>query len=219
MSADITPIILMTGLTIVAVMIAINTHGRLRTVLSWSLATVLFTLTVVVIINHAPGLFRRAPQKARLSNEPIEKGIVDRTPARSSPIGRLTGTDLATAAALKKLSAEGTVCANALFTKELKDESVELETLVGRASEMRRRVEYIKNEATRIPANDPAFRKPVALIRDGVQLLGEAAQFYLQYYYAEDSAQETTRENLMRERARAASEMFQKAGNMLGSMK
>ena len=190
MSADITPIILMTGLTIVAVMIAINTHGRLRSILSYSLATVLFGLTVVVCFNHAPGVFRKGYESGWLPFEPVEKGINNQHPPRPAETGKLSPEGLQSAVSLKKLSAEGIACANVLLNKELKDESVELETLVGRASEMRRRVESIRNAFAGISMTDTAFRIPNSSIKEGIQLLSEAAQLYLQYYYAEDSTQQ-----------------------------
>ncbi len=219
MSADITPIILMTGLTIVAVMIAINTHGRLRSILSYSLATVLFGLTVVVYFNHAPGIVHKGYESGWLPFEPVEKGISNRHPTRPAETGKLSPEDLQAAVSLQKLSAEGIACANVLLNKELKDESVELETLVGRASEMRKRVESLRNAFAGISVTDTAFRKPDSLIKEGIQLLSEAAQLYLQYYYAEDSTQEVTRENLLRQKAKEANERFKKAGNMLNSMK
>ncbi len=215
-----TPIILMTGLTIVAFMIAINTHGRLRTGISYALATALLGLTTVIYFNHAGALFDKGFRHDRMPSELVEKGIDDRQPARRSDADVLSPADRGRIIAeLRKLSAEGTACANSLLNKELKDESVELETLVGRASETRRRVEFIKTQFEKTSAPEPFFRKPVASIKAGIQLLSEAAQLYLQYYYAEDSTQETMREKLLRQKAKEANEEFQRAANELSNIK
>lgn len=218
MNADITPIILMTGLTIVAFMIAINTHGNLRIILSYTLATILFGLTVVVFFSHAGGITGRSYSGNQLQSEPVEKGTEDLHSPRQADSTNLSPETSQVAAELKRISAEGTACANSLLNKELKDESVELETLVGRASETRKRVEFIKGEFEKVPVmpvTDIAFRKPFSSIKDGVQLLSEAAQLYLQYYYSEDSSQEVTRENSLRQKARGAYAQFQKAANLL----
>ena len=214
MGADITPIILMAGLTIVAVMIAINTHGLLRMSISYTLAAALLGLTAVVFFNHAGLISGKGSRHSELTSEPVEKGIDDRPHPAESPSPQRARL----AAELRRLAAEGIACTN-LLSRELKDESVELETLVGRASETRRRVEFIKGEFNRIPATDAAFRKPLASIKTGIQLLSEAAQLYLQYYYAEDSKQEETCEKLLRQKAKGANEQFLKASNALATYK
>jgi hypothetical protein len=218
MSADLTPIILMAGLTIVAFMIAINTHGLLRMCVSYTLAAVLLGLTAVVFFNHAGVIPGKWSRRIELSAEPVERGIDDRpSPAHAAEIPLPQKVRLA--AELRRVAAEGTACANSLLSRELKDESVELETLVGRASETRRRVEFIKSEFDRVQASDAAFRKPLEAIKTGIQQLAEAAQLYLQYYYAEDSNQEETCEKLLRQKAKGANEQFQKASNMLSAYK
>ncbi|MGA3050621.1 MAG: hypothetical protein ABSE00_01695 [Chitinispirillaceae bacterium] len=219
MSADITPIIFMSGLTIVAIMIAINTHGRLRSILSYTLATLLFGLTAVVFINRTGVIISVSYRHSQLPSEPMEKGINNQNPLHPAESDTLSPESAQMAAELRSLSAEGIACASSLLNKDLKDESVELETLVGRASETRKRVESIRNQFEIISASDITFKKPVVSIKDGIQLLSEAAQLYLQYYYSEDSSQEVTRENLLRQKARKANEQFQKAADLLNSMK
>jgi cell division protein FtsB len=209
----------MTGLTIVAFMIAINTHGRLRSILSYSLAMLLFSLTAVVFINHTGVIISVSYRHSQLPSEPVEKGINNQRLLRPTESDTLSPESAQLAIELRSLSAKGIACANSLLNKDLKDESVELETLVGRASETRKRVESIKNEFEKISATDATFKKSVALIQDGIQLLSEAAQLYLQYYYSEDSSQEVTRENLLRQKARKANEQFQEAADLLNFMK
>jgi uncharacterized coiled-coil DUF342 family protein len=100
---------------------------------------------------------------------------------------------------------------------DLQDRNAELETLLGRAGETKRKIEEVSGEFEKLSTADNFFTEPLTMIKDGLQLLTEAAQYYQQYYYAEDSDQETLRERVMRQKASNASEKFQKASVLIAS--
>ena len=104
------------------------------------------------------------------------------------------------------------------MNKELQDESVELETLVGRASDARNQTEQIKNDFEKLGLSDSSFKEPALMVKDGIQSLREASQYYLQYYYSECPDQESTREQMLRQKAQNALEKFNKAGSLIASI-
>ena len=126
MSADNVVSIVMGGLTIIGFMIAINTHGRIRTVFSYVLATVLLLCTTVVFIHSFE----------------IHQAIKKEEAKRSFSEGKMTGRDRKDlvqtskkrraisereryAGELKNIVAHGTECANSLLNKDLKEELID----------------------------------------------------------------------------------------------
>ena len=200
--------VIMAGLTIIGFMIAVGSYGRIRMFLSYLLASLLLVFTIVVFI-HGTG------QRGGTNKETVKKLVGEEPPsrldARKADLERIKW-----AGELKIIAAQGSACANSLLNKDLRDESVELQTLVGRASGTKKRVEAIKQEVESASPGDSFLTKPYASLKEGIQLLSEASQFYFQYYYSEDSAQELSQERMLRLKARNAYEKFQTAASLLG---
>ena len=121
------------------------------------------------------------------------------------------------AARLNTMITSGTALATSLINIDLQDKSADLETLIGRAVETKKRVDTFKQDFEKLTTTDSFFNEPLVLIKDGVQLLVEAAQYFRQYYYSEDSSQESLRERILRQKAREAYEKFQKASVLIAS--
>jgi uncharacterized small protein (DUF1192 family) len=117
---------------------------------------------------------------------------------------------------LKDLIAGGTACGASMANADLQDVNAGRNELLDRTAATKTNIEKLKGDfkklSASVPASDAFFTGPLALIRNGLQLLTEAAQDYNRYYFAEDGDEETLREGAMRRNAADANELFQKAG-------
>jgi len=209
-------ITVMCGITLLAYMIAINAHGPVRLGLSYMMATILLATTVWVIVQHVT-IGMDSVNTEKIKKIEMEKQIAEER-AMSQEEALKTNKDRTNfAAKLTTLLTSGTGYASSIANIDLQDRNAELETLLGRAGEVKRKVDELKNEIEKISTTDAFFAEPLTLTRDGLQLLTEAAQYYQQYYYSDDSDQEAARERIMRQKARNASEKFQKASVLLAS--
>jgi hypothetical protein len=121
------------------------------------------------------------------------------------------------AAKLTTIITSGTAYSSTLISIDLQDKTAELETLLAKANDAQNKAGVLKKAFDTLSTADKFFIEPLALIKDGVQLLGEATQYFRQYYNSEDADQETLRERIMRQKARNANEKFQKASALIAS--
>jgi hypothetical protein len=96
--------------------------------------------------------------------------------------------------------------------------SMDLDALVGRSVDTKRRCDQARADFEKIKMTDSLFSESLSLIRDGLKTLAEASQYYYLFFKAEDAAQEELRERIMRQKARIASETLQKAGSQITSL-
>jgi hypothetical protein len=207
---------MMCGLTVIAYMIAINAHGPVRLSLSYLLATILLAANVWVIVQHVNiGLDSiKTEELRRLETE--KKKVEERVLSQEEAL-KANKDRMAFAAKLNAIITTGTAYGNAMMNIDLQDRNAELETLLGRAGDTKKKIEDLKGEFEKLSTADNFFAEPITLIKDGLQLLTEAAQYYQQYYYSDDSDQETLRERVMRQKASNGNEKFQKASVLLAS--
>jgi hypothetical protein len=122
---------------------------------------------------------------------------------------------IALAEKLNAIITRGTACGISMANADLQDVNAGQRELMDRAVETKRNIEKLKEEFEKLPATDALFTEPLALIKDGVQLLTDAVKYYNRYYYSEDSDEESQCERVMRQKAADANEKFRKAGGRI----
>jgi hypothetical protein len=212
MSVDIMLLTVMCALTLMAYMIAINAHGAVRLSLSYLLATILLAGTVWTIVQHVNLGMDKEFRTLQVEKTRAEERALSQEEALKTNKERMSF-----AARLNTVITSGTALATSLINIDLQDRSAELETLIGRATETKKKVDAFKQDFEKLTSPDAFFNEPLTLIKDGVLLMIEAAQYYQQYYYSEDSDQEALRERILRQKARNAYEKFQKASVLIAS--
>jgi hypothetical protein len=91
----------------------------------------------------------------------------------------------------------------------------ELNVLLARASETKRKVEELNGEFDKIKISDTLFNQSASIIKEAFRQLSEAAQYFVLYYRSEDSSQEELREKIMRQKATGGRDLLQKAGVLI----
>jgi hypothetical protein len=180
--------------------------------LSYLLATVLLAATVWTIVQHVNLGMDKEFRTLQMEKTRAEERALSQEEALKTNKERMSF-----AARLNTAITSGTALATSLINVDLQDRSAELETLIGRAVDTKKKVETFKFDFEKLTTTDTFFNEPLTLIKEGVLLLTEAAQYYQQYYYSEDSDQEALRERILRQKARNAYEKFQKASVLIAS--
>ena len=204
------------GITLLAYMIAINSHGPTRLSVSYLIATLILAGTVWAIVQYVNyGVDKKQQEKIR--NLQLEKQqIEDR--ARNQEQSFMENRKMSEAAnKVKELINQGAGYASTMINVDLRDFSTELDELVGRSNSMKNNIaaletafENLKNEKSQFPGSVPA-------INEAMSNLNEAVKYYRLYFRAEDSAQEEIRERVMRQKAREAEDLFKKANSLIAS--
>jgi hypothetical protein len=216
MNTDVMLLTIMCGMTLIAYMIAINAHGPVRLSLSYLLATFLLAANVWAIVQHVniglDTIKTEELRKLEAEKKQVEERVLSQEEALKANKDRM-----AFSARLNSIITSGTAFGTTLRNTDLQDKDAELDLLIGRAVETKRKIEELKGEFDKLSAADSFFNEPLTLIKDGLQLLTESAQYYQQYYYSDDSDQEALRERVMRQKATNANEKFQKASVLIAS--
>ncbi len=218
MSIEIILLGISCSMTLLAYMIAINAHGTARLSLSYFLATLMLAGNVWGVIqyvnidqnNHKMLEMKRLEAENRLAEEKIleqQRSLKN----KEKEIGMV--------ALFNPVIATGTGLASSLINVNFQDETQDVDALIGRAIECKKKVEKLKEEYQNIQFSDtflPDARKEVdsALI-----FLGEAALNYRNYYNAEDTHQELMRERLVRKKAGQAYQKFKTASDLISTLK
>jgi hypothetical protein len=216
MALDVLLIAVLCGLTLIGYMIAINAHGPIRLSLSFFLATLLMAGTVWVIVQHVnQGYDSRESEKFKkleMEKKQVEERVVSQEEAL-----KINKERMAFAAKLNAIITPAATYSSALASIDLQDKTAELETLLAKANTTQNKIALLKKDFEALSTTDKFFVEPTAQIKDGIQSLSEAAQYFRQYYYSEDADQETLRERTMRQKAKNANEKFEKAMALIAS--
>lgn len=216
MALDIMLLTLMCGITLIAYMIAINARGSVRLSLSYLIATILLAGTVWAIVQHVSmGMDSMNMEKFK-QLESEKKSVEARMMSQEEAL-KANKERMGFASKLNTFITQGTALATSLCNVDLQDKSAELETLLQRANAVKKQADSAKAGFEKLTTTDNFFSESLALIKDGMQLLAEAAMYYQQYYYSDDADQEAARERIMRQKAKNAYEKFQKAGVLIAS--
>lgn len=216
MSVEILLLSIMCGMTLIGYMIAVNAHGSTRLSISYLLATILLAGTVWAIVQYVNTNLSRQQQEQYRRLEAENSKAEERIKTQENSLMR--GQKISVASTkVNKVISQGTGYASSMMNANLRDFSVELDVLMGRATAMKRKITALKNEYKSIQTEASYFSEGAKLIEDALKNLSEASNYYRTYFRAEDSVQEELRERLMRQKARAAYNEFSKASSKIHS--
>jgi|GEM_PF-593483 hypothetical protein len=221
MSVEILLLIVMAGITLLAYMVAINSHGATRLSISYFIATVILAATVwetVQYVNNDQNMRNRAELK-RLEQEKLqaEQQMQSQQQQYQSAM-RVNKDRLALAGKLSTIVSSANALSLQLSNMDMREQSLDLDGLVGRAAEAKNKCEDVTAEFGKIAIADNAFSECTNQIRDGLKALAEAAQYAVLYYKAEDTPQEELRERIMRQKAKSAHDNFERAAGLITSL-
>lgn len=216
MSIEILLLGILVGLTLLGYMIAINSHGPTKLSVSYLIATLILAGTVWAVVQHANyGDSQKQQQMLKqleLKNQQMEDF------ARSQKQSLLENrTKMDAASKINEIISRGTGYASDMMNVDLKDFSVELDALMGRANQMKNNVAALVTEFENLKKERMLFPESVPSINEALGNLTEAAKYYRRYFRAEDSIQEELRERLMRQKSREAYDMLKKVGSQISS--
>ncbi|HUI92974.1 MAG TPA: hypothetical protein VLX68_12065 [Chitinivibrionales bacterium] len=221
MSVEILLLVVLAGITLLSYMVAINSHGPTRLSISYLIATVILAGTVWVTVQYVNN-DQNARNREELKRLELEKNKAEeqaRSKDQQLQNAMKENKDRAgMAAKLNAIISSGNTLASQMINTDLRDQSLELDALVGRAADTRRRSEDLATEFGKIAITDNAFSMSATQIKDALTLLTEASQYFVLYYKAEDSAQEELRERIMRSKARTARENLEKASAAIAAI-
>lgn len=219
-SNEILSLMILTALTVIGYMIAVNSRGVTRMSLSYLLATLLLAVNIFSIAQYVNGENNEVLQQeyqARLAKEKAE--MEKKLATNAVDAEALREQELKSDEALKLLAVtnEALALAEELSTMNLLDYTLTYDQKVSRAAKIKRTVQSVKNKYTTMQP-DLAFIKDSS-IAAAFEKLAKSALYCKLYYSAEDSDQEVVRERVMRTNAKKAKEMFQTANTKIEGMK
>jgi hypothetical protein len=218
MNIEILLLIILGALTLIAYGIALNSHGPKRLAASYLLATVILIATVWVTVQYVnSGDNRRKMEEFRKlesEKQKAEQQMKSQEVAMQQAL-RENKERLGMAGKLNVLIARGTTLSAAMMNLNLSDLNQELDVLLGRAADTKKKIEELDADFDKMKMNDTLFTQTGALIKEAIKQLTEAAQYYSLYYRAEDGAQEELRERIMRQKATEAHNLLQKASTLI----
>ena len=220
MTQEILSLIILTALTVLGFMSAINAHGVTRISLSYLLATFLLAVNVFAIVQYANSEVsrsREAEYATRLEEE--RRAMQMQLQGNSVDQELLREREIISDEILKVetiLNSAGQL-AEQIASLNLLDYTLTYEQKQARSARFLR-------TAREYDANYKSLRQElvhvkIASIDEGFQSLLKAAQYSVLYYRAADSAQEAVREGVMRSSAQAATNSFRQSRQSLNRMK
>jgi hypothetical protein len=218
MSVEILLLAVLTGITLLGYMVAINSHGPTRLSISYLIATMILAGTVwttVQYVNNGQNIKNREEfKRLEMEKQKVEDQMHNREQQYESAM-KENKQRLDLSGKLGAIITAGTAIATQLMNMDMRDQNLELDGLIGRAADAMRRCEELGNEFGKIAITDNAFAESASLIKDALKTLLEASHYGVMYYKAEDSAQEELRERIMRQKARSVHENLQKASGLI----
>lgn len=216
MSVEVLLLALACGMTVLGYMIAINAHGATRLSLSYLMATVMLAGTVWGIVQYVNTDLdaRKMEEFRRLENE---KNIAETRIQQQEEALRANRERMGFASKLNAIITTGTGLASTMINVDLQDNGLDLDALIGRAADVKRKTDELKSSFEKTGSADTFFSEPMNLMKGAIQSLSEAAYYYRSFYYSEDPEQESLRERVLRQKARTAYDTFQKVSALIAS--
>jgi hypothetical protein len=216
MNIEIYLLCIFVGMTLLGYLIAINSHGPTRLSVSYLIATLMLAGTVWGIVQYVnSGLDKQQMEQfKRLENE--KQRAEERIRTQEQQL--LENKQLMTyAAKISDIITEGTGLSTTMMNTDLRDFSQELDVLMGRAEETRRKCKALQDQFEKIRKEQDYFTEGKKAISQALTHLVEASSYYTMYFRSEDGAQEEMRERVMRRKARDAYELLKNAASDLAS--
>jgi hypothetical protein len=221
MSVEVLLLVLLAAVTLLAYMVAINSHGPSRLAFSYLIATVILAGSVWAIVQYVNTDINAKKMEEFKKLESEKQKAEDQVKSQEqqySQAMRQSKEHMAIAARLRDVLTNATGLATMMINTDLRDMSSDLDAMVGRSVDAKRRCDQLLADFDKSKTTDTLFSESVSLIKEGLKTLAEASQYYYLYFKAEDSAQEELRERIMRQKARIASETLQKASTLITSL-
>jgi DNA repair ATPase RecN len=214
MSIETLILLLFAFLTVIAYMIAMNARGIWRLTLSFLLATCMLGGTVWVIILQYSTIAKVTEQADRSRREAENE---ERLQNREQEL--LQKEQLMTnAARAQHLIAQAKVFADMLQRERLQETDEQSHgQLVSRATNTGEQVNALQNEINSYRQVLTKFPDAAKLLEDAMNELKEACRLYRAYYFAVSAENEQASERQMRQKAKSAQEMLEKAQKLAGS--
>lgn len=218
MSIELLLLMVLAGLTLLAYMVALNSHGTTRLAISYLMATVILVGSVWATVQYVnSGDNRRKMEELkRLESEKqkAEEQVHSQEAAMQTAL-RDNKERLITATRINSVITRGIALSSSMMNANLRDSNLELDVLIGRANDIKRKSEDLSAEFEKTKVTDSLFTESMSLIKEAFKQLTEAAQYFVLYYHAEDGAQEELRERIMRQKASGAHDILQKANTLI----
>ena len=208
MSTEILLLAVLAALTVVALMIAINSRGKWRATLSSLLAVCMVGGTTWVFTLHYS---RTAGADAQGERHTLELEELLR--------GKPAGAKVSQSAAVSSLVTEANGLADALLTCRMYEPNSSRDQLLARASDAEQRLETLMQDCR--GSKQALDRYPTAAkhLESALAELKAACHVYRNYYFAENTDEEITTEKLLRMKAKAAKDTLAKAERVMANIK
>lgn len=216
MGVEILLVSILVCITLLGYMIAINSQGATKLSISYLIATVVLAVTVWAIVQLS-NTWQQSKEQQRYKKLEQEKLLAEER-IRAQEDKMMKSKQMVNAAnKINEIISQGTGFASNMMNVDLKDFSVELDVLVGRANAMKNKItalgkqyENLREEISYFPNTRPTLNEALTNLREG-------AKYYWLYFRAEDTAQEELRERVMRQKARKAYDLLKQASSNIAS--
>lgn len=220
MNIELLLLMVLASITLLAYIVALNSHGTVRLAVSYLMATLILVGCVwatVQYVNSGDNQ-RKMEEFKRLESE--KQKAEDQAHSQEAAMQtalRENKERLISATRLNAIITRASAIASAMMNANLRDANQELDVLIGRAADIKRKSEDLAADFDKIKPTDSLFTESTGLTKDALKQLVEASQYYSLYYHAEDGAQEELRERIMRQKATEARDLLQKATALVAS--
>jgi uncharacterized protein YeeX (DUF496 family) len=202
------------GITLLAYLIAINAQGPLRLSVSYLFATLMLAATVWATVQYV-NTDRNRIKTEEFQRLEFEKQKTEEI-VRSQEQELLENkTRMGHMAKFNDIITDGTSLSATMISVDMRDYSVELDEMMARASEIKRRCDELKARFKKIENEHLFFGQTKTEITEALDQITGAAAYYTTYFRSEDGSQEEMRERMMRQKARKANDLFKKAASSL----
>ena len=218
MSIELLLHMLLGAVTLVAYMVALNSHGPKRLAVSYLIATAILIVSVWATVQYVNSGDNRKKMEEFRKLESEKQKAEDQMHSQEAAMQaamRENKERLGLSARFNTIIARGAAIAATMINVNVRDMNTELDALLGKAAETKRKAEELSGDFDKIKVSDSLFFQSSSLIKEALKQLTEATQYYVLYYRAEDSAQEELRERIMRQKASGSHELLQKAGALI----
>lgn len=217
MSVEILLLCVMVGVTLLGYMITINSHSPTRLSFSGLIATIMLAGTVWAVVQHVNSGLDKV-QRAEFQRLELEKERAEELAESREQSFLESKKKMDIAGKMNKVVSQGMGHASSMINVDLRDFSIELEALIGRANAMRASTAELTKEFESIGSQTEYFPDALRSMKEALDNLSSAANYYRLYFRAEDSSQEEQRERFMRQNARKAYDLFKSSSASLASI-
>lgn len=227
MNAEKLALLILTGITILGFMVALNAKGITRLSISFLMATLLLALNVVGVVQY---LNNPTPEKTESNTQTIaeqerlmlEQQIAEKQQAEAAEKEkqkRIENQRNKEKEAVKIASflRESSDIAAKLRTVQLHDFTLEYSQLVARAQQVYSSVLKKEEELGKMTVGIAYYKSVTSDMKTSLEALKKAAKYYKLYYKANDEQQERVRENIIRSSAKEAQNGFDRVLKIVNS--